>query len=413
MWQTVFSVLELIILAILLYVSNHISGPFGGFLHLAISQTLRIPVLGRLFRILLQKPMYLNAVTKPIAWTLSSTGVLLGLAVHQLIWQNLNRPAEFWVLLSIALISTLKQANNMFTFDTEFTYLHEYSKVFLGEDDLSNLVPRTVQDLILLANRAELVRLARSQFLDRVIVDLLKFLVNLGVVFYSLGKLGFLPTSLTSSVPGLWESILSSLSLLDITGELPTVFVGDLWSIIRLFSSFIIFLWLIIFITLTSSSVEEGIDEMLKQFRHKRPRPWQEELNEMIESFQQSNLKKTWAESNSSPKGHYVKIWEAMIAPDGKDAGNETITLLNLTTKRINIEGWTIRDTHNRELIIQAGADINPGDKLVINLLPNTVKLADSRGKIDLIDNEGTVIDSTEYHRTDIGKDGRVIWAMS
>ena len=54
-----------------------------------------------------------------------------------------------------------------------------------------------------------------------------------------------------------------------------------------------------------------------------------------------------------------IAIIAAMVDPDGKDRGREWITILNRTSKRIDLAGWMIIDNKNR--LLELSGRINPG----------------------------------------------------
>lgn len=72
------------------------------------------------------------------------------------------------------------------------------------------------------------------------------------------------------------------LFLIDITGEMTPLYDGDAWLIIRLFSSLIIFVWLVVFITLASASVDESVNDVIGAIERERHRIVQQADDEAV-----------------------------------------------------------------------------------------------------------------------------------
>jgi len=106
----------------------------------------------------------------------------------------------------------------------------------------------------------------------------------------------------------------------------------------------------------------------------------------------------TKAAPNSS-----VKIVAALINPKGRETGNETVSLLNVSNQSVSLNDWSILDTKERKEIIK-GITIAPGAFATITM--KTPRLSNSGGSIVLKDNHGKVIQTVSYTKKDTSKDG-------
>ncbi len=90
-----------------------------------------------------------------------------------------------------------------------------------------------------------------------------------------------------------------------------------------------------------------------------------------------------------------IFIAAAMINPEGDDAGNEWISLINLGAEVVDINGWFLTD--NSELKHKIGSIVlAPGQSTVIKGL-KPLKLANSGDIIKLFDSSGARIDWVNY----------------
>lgn len=105
----------------------------------------------------------------------------------------------------------------------------------------------------------------------------------------------------------------------------------------------------------------------------------------------------------SKPKASGVKILAALVNPKGKEAGAETISLINLSNQITDLNKWSI-DTGKRTKEIIQDLIIAPGGFLKINL--SKVKLSNAGGVIRLLNEEKKVIHEVKYTKADAKLEG-------
>lgn len=114
----------------------------------------------------------------------------------------------------------------------------------------------------------------------------------------------------------------------------------------------------------------------------------------------------TPAPAPSKPKAKAVKegilIVAAMVNPKGKESGKENISLLNLTDKTINLEGWKFEVDEKEQQKI-SGKNIEPNSFLTINC---DIALSNSGGQIALINPDNIVVHKVKYDKKAASKDG-------
>lgn len=391
---------ELIVLAILLFTSNLFSGPLGGIFHFLIARTLLIPRIGWFFERLLKSPLYLNAITKPIAWLISSSGLLIGLAIHNLFWGGLNTNLEYVFLLLFAIVAILEILNSIITFDAEYYYIDTIMDSMKDNPFFKEMSINIMK----YSDKALFVRLARSAFVDKAIPQFFRLLISIGVSYYALANLNIIDT-VSDSPLTIWDAIIVAFSLIDITGEIATPLTGTTWEIIRLISAFISFFWLVMFITLASASVDEVATQAFEKTRG-YSESWVREIVESVITQREEQAASASFEA-TTPK---VVIVEALVDPiERVDSGNETITLYNPANKSILIKGWQLEDSNHNRLSIGA-TTIGIKEKCVISIPRETIYLRNKHGYICLRDQDGTIIDRVEYDRTQIDDHGVVKW---
>lgn len=100
-----------------------------------------------------------------------------------------------------------------------------------------------------------------------------------------------------------------------------------------------------------------------------------------------------------------VVIASAMVNPIGGDAAREWISLHNVGGDTIDVDGWTLADSQERETVLHG--QVESGASL--RLLPadiGTIKLSNAGGGLMLHDEQGRVIDHVTWSRGDVDRCG-------
>lgn len=410
MGQEIASSLEIIVLIVVLIISDRYSGLLGAVIYAAIALTVKIPGIGKLFRNILNAPIYLMAIIRPLAWLISSSGVLLGLGIHYIIWGSPNRNIEFWVILIIAFWAVLKIVYKILTFDVPYFddfYIEMKTKPHSVIQDVVGEIKHHADENIYL-------RLARSSFVDQTLPQFFQLLISIGIIYLCLGNLKILSFS-SSAPPNLWESILLAFSLMKITGESNTPFYGNLWDILQLISSVIAFLWLVLFISLSSTSVDKAAvdvgEDILQDLQFDMKKFVSEELDllKTKNAASTKNLLQNEINYKTISQAKAIKIYEAHVDPPSVDAGNESVTLINLAAKSIILDGWKLEDKYEKiyeipSITIQARSYVS------IGLPAYSIQLSNTDGSIRLINETGAEVDYVTYKRSHIDHNGNVNW---
>ncbi len=87
----------------------------------------------------------------------------------------------------------------------------------------------------------------------------------------------------------------------------------------------------------------------------------------------------------------------------GVDAGSESVTLLDTTAARIDLNSWRLADTTSRQ---DLGGVLEPGSTLRVRL--GAMHLGNRGDNLMLIDPEGKVVDQVAYMAKEV-RPGRTI----
>lgn len=100
-----------------------------------------------------------------------------------------------------------------------------------------------------------------------------------------------------------------------------------------------------------------------------------------------------------------IVIIAALINPKGKEAGNETVILLNQTDKKVDLDGWGIS---NKPKKIQTFENISldSGAILTIRMNSKKIKLSNSGGTITLLNSDNKKVHEVKYTKKDASKNG-------
>ena len=97
-----------------------------------------------------------------------------------------------------------------------------------------------------------------------------------------------------------------------------------------------------------------------------------------------------------------VLIIAALVNPKGKESGNEKISLLNITDKTVDLNGWKIEiNGKNRQII--TNQIIEPNNFLTVK---SKDSLSNSGGSIGLFNPEDELVHKVKYGKKDASKNG-------
>lgn len=255
---------QTVLLVVLLYVGT-LSYPLGGLLWMFVGILTQVRYIGPVLDKLVNAPIYLGAIIKPLTWIVASSGILLGLIIFNVLGNQPHYPIQFVIIGLFALQSVLKLLHDLITFNNDASYIDEIFP--LVEPFLTRYRGEKATRLIL-SDDTLLTRLARSLFVDQTLPTFFRLLISLGILYYVLGHLGILQTT-NGNPPELWQSIVLSFSVLDFTGAVETPFVGPVWETLRVASAFLAFFWLVLFVSLASSTIDNSVERVKALYRAK------------------------------------------------------------------------------------------------------------------------------------------------
>lgn len=381
-------IFEVIVFAGLLMGANAIARPLGGFLYYFLTAVLSVvPIFGPIYRQIINGQVKLIALLKIPAWAISSSGVLIGLGIHNYFWGQPNHPIEFWVLGIITAATILNILYKVILFEqTSFEEIRQYMK-----ENRIFTKPLEMQDENYEAFLDEYrSRFARSNFVDLNMTLFFQLIVSFGVVFYSLAHLGIIHVIPNTAIPTLWQTIPLAFKPLDILNPADAPFTGLEWDIASTVSNFFIFYWVVIHIALATSMVDEGKDQS-------SPKTSKENYEETVVQ----ELKK-YIQRNAP-----VRIVAALVNPIGKESGAESVTILNTSTSEISLKGWRIVCPGNDQVDFP-DTILPAGDTLKL-ILGNNARLVNKGGTISLFDAQGSLINEVSYTDSDAREQGRTI----
>ncbi|MBE9171702.1 DNA/RNA non-specific endonuclease [Cyanobium sp. LEGE 06143] len=110
-----------------------------------------------------------------------------------------------------------------------------------------------------------------------------------------------------------------------------------------------------------------------------------------------------------------VFVAVAMPDPKGSDAGNEWVSLINLGSEPVDLNGWKLGDNSDRQVVIDsiatdsASLTLRPGDSIVLKGL-EPLRLANKGGVIKLFNDKNERIDWVNYTKKMVATDKPVLF---
>ncbi len=105
-------------------------------------------------------------------------------------------------------------------------------------------------------------------------------------------------------------------------------------------------------------------------------------------------------------EGATIRIVAALVNPRGREAGSETLSLLNVSDSPVNLDGWQVQDSRGRIDVI-GNVLITPG--VMQTFVLSNVKLTNSGGSIGLLTPGGEVVEQVSYSAADARREGWLV----
>jgi hypothetical protein len=102
-----------------------------------------------------------------------------------------------------------------------------------------------------------------------------------------------------------------------------------------------------------------------------------------------------------------VCIVAVLVNPTGPDKGLETVTILIITPKPIDLKGWKLADRNKNKMPLTGV--LNAGQTMTVKLPKTGIELPNDGGIITLLDSKGLKVHGASYTAKDAAKEGWTI----
>lgn len=102
-----------------------------------------------------------------------------------------------------------------------------------------------------------------------------------------------------------------------------------------------------------------------------------------------------------------VRLLAALVNPSGPDKGLESVIILNITPKPIDLKGWNLADSEKKKM--QLFGILKAGQTMTLFLPGTGIQLPNEGGIITLLDNKGLKVHGVSFTAKDAAKEGWTI----
>jgi hypothetical protein len=103
-----------------------------------------------------------------------------------------------------------------------------------------------------------------------------------------------------------------------------------------------------------------------------------------------------------------VRIVAALVNPTGPAPELETITLLNASSRDVDLAGWAVADAQKRRMMLDTGS--LPAGETIRILVKLPMQLGNRGGLITLLDSSGLKVDGVAYTQTQAAEGWSVVF---
>ncbi|MEF2072178.1 DUF2278 family protein [Consotaella aegiceratis] len=101
-----------------------------------------------------------------------------------------------------------------------------------------------------------------------------------------------------------------------------------------------------------------------------------------------------------------IAIVAALIDPQGREEGRESVTILNRTDAVVDLSGWRLRDHDDREMPLGGIIEAGKARRFILEERPDYPRLRNKGGAIILVASDGTVADAVKYEKNEAAREG-------
>lgn len=257
----VFLILKGIILALFLIITSIYSKVAGGFFYMLTTLTLKIPYVGVFFRFILDGPIKFGILVKILSWVISSSGLLLGIGIYYLFWGVPEQPFELYILLVCSIGVILNILHDILDFQSITSReIIEH----IGENKFFRKLIGEYAYYVMTTNSQIQRTLSCLHFIDTNLPQLFRLLISIGILYFSLGNLGYFELSSDQTTLSLIDSVLLTISYVLPFEGIVLPYMGLYWTIAKIFSSICIFIWTVFYISIAVTILFEDNETPLK-----------------------------------------------------------------------------------------------------------------------------------------------------
>jgi hypothetical protein len=93
-----------------------------------------------------------------------------------------------------------------------------------------------------------------------------------------------------------------------------------------------------------------------------------------------------------------ARIVAAMVNPISDDPGHEFVTIINISDRQLNLDGWKILDRNDKEEL--SNGSVIPGEAFIVRLSGEGAQLSNKGGTITLLNARGLKVDGVAYTKS-------------
>ncbi len=245
-----FLITKFIVLLTLLISTSIYSAPLGGLIWARISILTFFGKnnISKLFRLFFYDYTKLIILFKLFSWFISSCGSLLGLLIFNFIYKYPMNKCELYLILLISLSSILNISANFITFDIiTYNELLPNTKKYFKKKSYKEIFD-------FMKDKKTKQSISRSVFADLFITQLFRLFFSIALVYFSLAHLGYLQFVTNTTTCTITECIqIAFTNIQPLATNSITIFKGQVWTVCNFSASFLVFLWVVFFVSSAQS----------------------------------------------------------------------------------------------------------------------------------------------------------------
>ncbi|MEZ4824982.1 MAG: hypothetical protein R3C61_01620 [Bacteroidia bacterium] len=240
----IYDIFKISLLILFIIIFGEYSKVIGGFLWAILALGLRIPLIGKLYRFILFDKIKFSVLIKAATWAIGASGILMGIFVYYLLFQPTGNQVENWIILisSVSVIVNFFHRTmylDMLDYEDIHAFGQKYVRKVMGDEAASLMDDNEIKPKLIFSN-----------LIDTEVIRFLRYLVCIGVFYFSANQLNFFDIkSGYSSNSDLLLCIKYAFAFVPIekVSNIEVAFEGNFWDAVNVFLGIGVFLWTIVF----------------------------------------------------------------------------------------------------------------------------------------------------------------------